>query len=125
VSPRQASERFRRSDHLRSSKDFRRISRVGQRIAVRSFVVLVASGLEGHGMRRLGLTVSRRVGRAVARNRVRRRVREWFRRHRSIVPEGADWVVIARPGAGGLEATEVAAELEEVASRLRGGNIAS
>lgn len=70
----------------------------------------VVPSLEGAG--RLGLTVSRRVGGAVVRNRVKRRVREWFRRA-SLRRVGAfDWVVIARPGAPQLAGRALHDELD-------------
>jgi len=70
---------------------------------------------------RLGVTVSSRVGNAVARNRVKRRVRELFRT-RSPHREGAnDVVVIAKPGAEVLSYAQVVSELEvPLAAALRG-----
>jgi ribonuclease P protein component len=105
--------RLRRADRLRSAKDFRRLSRTGERRRSAHFVVLVGPGRDPERAR-LGLTVSRRVGRAVRRNRVKRRVREWFRRHRARLPEGRDVVVIARPGAAELESRELSRELAEL-----------
>jgi ribonuclease P protein component len=105
--------RFRRADRLRSGKDFRRLSREGRRSAGAHFVVLAAAGRDA-GRPRLGLTVSRRVGGAVARNRVKRRVREWFRQERGRLAPGTDWVVIARRGAAELDARTTWSELEEL-----------
>jgi len=66
---------------------------------------------------KLGLAVSRRVGNAVARNRVKRHVREWFRRNRDKLPPATDWVVIARKGAAELAAAALASELGRLATR--------
>lgn len=65
----------------------------------------------GGSRRRLGLTVSRRVGNAVQRNRVKRAVREWFRLWRWELEESIDLVVIARPGAARLSGRQVAEAL--------------
>jgi len=62
------------------------------------------------GASRLGITVSRRVGGAVVRNRVKRLVRETFRRRWRDLPAG-DAVVIARAAAGRLDAAAVGEEL--------------
>ena len=65
---------------------------------------------------RLGIVASRKVGNAVARNRGRRLVREWFRR-RPPLPNGVDVVVILRTGAPELTAEALETELEETLSR--------
>jgi len=61
------------------------------------------------------------VGAAVVRNLVKRRIRETFRAHRGLLPGAADVVVIARPGAGALDAQQAEAELTELfgAGRVR------
>lgn len=89
-------------------------------MASRSFVLLVADrhDRDAEAPARLGLTVSRRVGGAVVRNRVKRRVREWFRTHRALFPRGKDCVVVARPAAAGIDSRELDRELAALLARL-------
>jgi ribonuclease P protein component len=110
--------RLRRSARLRSRKDFLRVQGGGARTASRHFLLLRAErfpGAVGEGAR-LGITVSRRVAGAVGRSRVKRRVREVFRRGRDRLTE-ADLVVIARGGAAELPADEARRELEQLFRR--------
>lgn len=92
------------------------MNRDGKRRASRHFVAVVAPSREA-GAARLGLAVSRRVGNAVARNRVKRRIREWFREQRERLPRDTDWVLIARAGAAELAGTDTREELRALASR--------
>jgi ribonuclease P protein component len=64
------------------------------------------------GPARLGITVTRKIGGAVVRNRIKRAVRETFRRSRHALADGLAIVVIARNGAGELCGTEIAREIE-------------
>jgi ribonuclease P protein component len=66
---------------------------------------------------RLGLVVSRRVGGAVERNRVKRVVREWFRQCRAQLPFTADFVVIARRDAERLGTRAAWAEMSALVAR--------
>lgn len=90
----------RRSEYLRAQED-------GRRVHTASFVLLIQPG-EG---KQLGITVTKRVGVAVVRNRVKRLVREVFRLDRCWCPEACQVVVVARPSAAGLGFAEVRAEL--------------
>lgn len=77
------------------------------------FVVLVLPREDELHERRLGITVSKKVARdATRRNRVKRVVREVFRRDKERFPEGCDIVLIAKQQADALGYDEVAAELE-------------
>ncbi len=60
----------------------------------------------------MGITVSGKVGNSVTRNRIKRQVREFFRRRRAALRPGTDILVIARKSAAGLEGESVAVELE-------------
>jgi ribonuclease P protein component len=59
---------------------------------------------------RLGLAVTRRLGKAVQRNRVKRLLREFFRRHKSKLPP-RDLVIMAKSGANALSYHQVQEEL--------------
>ena len=116
------TSRLRRSDRLLQSRDFRRVAQQGKRVASDYFVVLVAPGeLNGatasdRSGRRLGVTVSRKVGNAVIRNKVKRAIREWFRGERDGLADGVDVVVIARRPAVSLSGREVRSRLNELVS---------
>jgi ribonuclease P protein component len=116
---------FRRVDRVLSPRDFTRAVKSGKRGASESFVVVIAprrtSAIENpsENRRRLGVTVSKRVGNAVIRNRVKRCIREWFRYAREGLPDGSDIVVIARRRARDLSGGEAAAVLDGMISAPR------
>ena len=108
--------RFGRADRLLSTKDYRRVGGVGKRLATAHFVVLIVASETplGTECRRLGVTVSRRVGNAVVRNRIKRGVREWFRRNRESLKDPVDLIVIARKAAASLSGGDVGRVLNEM-----------
>ena len=110
---------FGASDRLHRSAEFIRLQRSGLRFQSPHFV-LYAGTLENEPERsRLGVTVSRRIGNAVIRNRVKRRVREIFRgRIRDTLAKGTSLVVIARAGAGSLATASITDELVTAARNL-------
>jgi ribonuclease P protein component len=88
---------FRRAEHLRRPSDFRRVY---ERRRSASDAWLLIYGCEnGLPYSRLGLSVSRKVGRAVHRNRLRRLFREAFRLTRQSMPTGLDLILIPRSAA--------------------------
>jgi ribonuclease P protein component len=111
-SPANAS-RFGAGDRLHQSVEFLTLQRRGIRHQTPHFVLYAGRLGDGTAERsRLGVTVSRRVGNAVVRNRIKRHVRECFRRKlREQMPAGASLVVIARAGAGELKSPSINAEL--------------
>jgi ribonuclease P protein component len=96
-----------RRRRLSRSAEFERVYRQGRSKGNR-FLVLYAFPRETPADEgpRLGLSVSRRVGSAVERNRVKRTLREAFWQEAERLPPGSDYVVVARPDARELAARE-------------------
>jgi ribonuclease P protein component len=66
---------------------------------------------------RLGITVTRKIGNAVARNRIKRLVREVFRLHRARLPEGLDLVWVAKQQAAEARFADVLDDFETLVRR--------
>jgi ribonuclease P protein component len=107
-------EGFPKRARLTKRSQFLTLSREGKRVHTSHFIIL--SKVNDAGLGRLGITVTTRIGNAVIRNRVKRLVREFFRRHKQMIPAN-DIVVIAKQGAERLSAGAVAAEIGGVLSR--------
>lgn len=67
---------------------------------------------------RLGITVTRKVGTAVRRNRIKRVIREIYRRNRPVLPTGLDIVINAHPGIHEVAYRELEREFVKNARRL-------
>jgi ribonuclease P protein component len=113
---------------VRKHSDFQRIqsaaSRSGRATSAH-FVFLVARSPAGvgtsgtFGPARLGLVVTKKIGCAPERNRVKRLCRECFRRWPDFVPPGVDLLVIARQGAPQLSLADVRGEWSRAQGALR------
>ena len=89
---------FPKTRRLTRTSDFDRVKEAGH--AERGkFIVLAALAVQNSGVSRAGFITSGRLGSAVVRNRVRRRLREIVRKHQHDLREDFWVVVIARPGA--------------------------
>lgn len=78
----------------------------------RSFVVYAVQRA-GQG-RKMGCSVSRKVGGAVVRNRVKRYIREVYRTHRRSIPDDVFLVIVARPGSAGLSYHDCESEMRRL-----------
>lgn len=109
------SARFPKRVRVRRRPEYLAIQHRGLRVSGRWMSL---SALPNPGFARLGLTVSRKVGNAVHRNRVKRVLRDWFRHASAGLPEAA-LVFVARPGAFEAGGVALRAEAEELIRRLR------
>jgi ribonuclease P protein component len=102
---------------LSRSAEFERVYRHGRSTANRH-LVLYAFPNPAVASPRLGVSVSRKVGGAVQRNRVKRLLREAFQRTESALAPGHDVVIVARPAVGELAEREGQAGVERSLSEL-------
>jgi ribonuclease P protein component len=85
---------FQRQDRLLRSSDFDRVLKGGRKIQTRNLLVFILPAPDDR--RRLGMTVTRKFGVAVQRNRAKRVIREAFRHNRDLLPAPLDVVVIVK-----------------------------
>jgi ribonuclease P protein component len=115
---------------LTRSADFDAVYRQGRSTASRHAVVYAFPRAAGDDreLTRVGLSVSRRVGGAVERNRLKRQLREALASIESELPRGCDLVVVARAGLPEAVAAQgfewLAAELRDLAERAARGAVA-
>lgn len=112
---------YPRSARLLRSSQFERVYREGRRRSSKQFVVF-ARATSPEQATRFGASVKRVLGGAVVRNRIRRRVREIVRLHRSELPGG--WDVVIHPRATVADG-EFAALSEELVALIRNAMKAS
>lgn len=110
---------FGREARLSSRKDFQRVFSDGRKVVGRNLILWhYTSPSEGQAQSaaRLGLSVSAKVGKAVRRTRLKRLVREAFRRNRPRLTP-SDLVVYLRPGCGWEKASDAEADLLELCAK--------
>ena len=110
-------ERFSKNMRLRKRGDFLRVQRLGRRVHSQAFLGLVLLGTSRRA--RLGITTTKRLGNAVKRNRVRRLVREAYRRGLMRIPDETDLVVVAKQRAAWLSSADLFQDLARLGTQVR------
>lgn len=108
-----------RGHRLRKRSSFIAVQRSGDRFSGRTLVVYAMPRADGHDAHssRLGITVSKKVGNACVRNRVKRWLRESYRRMADLKP--VDVVVIAKPNASTSSFQATSDEMRSLFRRIR------
>ena len=101
---------------IKENYEFRRMYAKGKSGVSSCLVVYYRKNRLGHN--RLGVTVSTKLGHAVVRNRVRRRLREIFRLNQSGLAQGYDMILVARTRAVGAEYRELERAFLNVCGKL-------
>ena len=114
--PTRPDQSFPRSCRLTSRRQFISVYEKGRRVSSSSFVLFGLPNTQGEC--RLGITVTRKIGGAVRRNRIKRVLRDIFRRNRFELSPPLDLVVNARPPIVGAESAALEREFLKTFSRL-------
>ena len=108
---------FPSSCRLRTSREYTQVWRNGRRLHSANLLVIVCAGSSAEA--RLGISVSRKVGNAVCRNRIKRWIREHFRCNRATFDKFIDLSIVAKPGIASLDHAGVVQELRRAFAQLR------
>jgi ribonuclease P protein component len=106
---------FPKAERLLKRSEFLQLSSRNRKIHSQHFIILrgETSGLST----RIGITVSRKTGNAVERNRSKRLIREFYRLNKELFVS-SDYNIITKPGAARLEFMEIVRELKSALQRL-------
>lgn len=114
-----ASQNLPPCERLKKRREYLELFNHGEKINARHLILF--TGANGGQKAKLGITASRRVGGAVIRNRVKRLIREYYRRHKDFFATGVSYSLVVKESFGRLprrEAENHLALLLEKSSRF-------
>ena len=103
---------FEKKERVRKRKNYLNSYQRGVRVHSNNFTVILNPNPSGE--KRLGVTVSKKVGNAVKRNRIKRLLREFFRLNKDGLPDSKDMVIIAKKDVSSLKYQDVCLELADL-----------
>jgi ribonuclease P protein component len=106
---------YRKLERITNHSRYRAIYQQGVWTSSRHFTTITCCN--DRGTRRLGITVTKKTGNAVKRNRIKRLIREFFRLNKSLFPAGYDVIVMAKRNMSPLKYQEACRELTELFTR--------
>ncbi len=112
------AQSFRRAEKVTNKSSYQIIYKQGGRRSSQFFTMIICGN--PNGSRRIGITVTKKTGNAVFRNRIKRLIREFFRRNKDLFPAGHDVVIMAKKNIPSLTYQETCSELTELFTRKAG-----
>ena len=107
---------FTKADRILKRHEFIALAKSGRRIQNEFFIAVFSPSRHGHS--RLGVTVTKKVGRAVIRNRVKRLVREFFRLNRQFLSGEWDINIIAKHETADITSEMAFRSLQNIFTRI-------
>jgi ribonuclease P protein component len=107
-----AEKTFSKNERIRKRKDYLTIYQQGTRGYSEHFITITKKN--PLGVQRLGITVSKKVGNAVKRNRIKRLLREFFRLNKSRLSNSQDILIMAKKGIPAFRYQDICKELEGI-----------
>jgi ribonuclease P protein component len=110
------SHLFTKADRILKRSEFIFLSKYGKKIHNKYFIAVISRGKTGRI--RLGITVTKKVGNAVVRNRLKRLIREYFRLNRDNISRNWDINLIAKKEASELSANLINSSLHTLFKKI-------
>ena len=107
-----------KKERLRKNKEFQAVFREGKKLWINSILLIIYKP-NSLNYRRLGIVVSKKIKKATQRNKVKRWIRELFRRNKDWFPENCDIIIIPHPNLLNLEYKELVEIAREKLLSLR------
>ena len=107
---------FTKKNKILKRREFLQLQKCGKKIQDRNFIIIYSDGR--FEKNRIGITVSKKIGNAVKRNKTKRLIREHFRMNRDKIAEFMDINVIAKKKAGEISADMVFKSLNAIFKKI-------
>lgn len=105
-------EGFSKKERLKKDKDFQAVFKEGQKLWINS-VLLIIYKLNNLNYRRLGIVISKKIKKATQRNKVKRWIRELFRKNKECFPKNCDIIIIPHPNLLNLDYNKLESMVKE------------
>jgi ribonuclease P protein component len=107
---------FKKKDKILKRRKFLQLKKIGKKVQDRNFIIIYSNG--SFKKNRIGITVSKRLGNAVKRNKIKRLIREHFRMNRDKIAECMDINIIAKKNSGEISSEMVFKSLDGIFKKL-------